>query len=217
MAVSLLIVNEGRPMNSCMFSAIGRICAILLCFPMLGCGTAVQTAADKVTEVTLGAVGIKLPEKTDLPRPSRSIAVRMEATKDLNAGEDGQGLATVMRLYKLRDYNSFLATPYASFGGTEKEKQAIGADLMEVREVILAPGQTLDLKEKMSGDAAYLGVVALFRTPFPQRWRFAFATADAERSGITLGAHTCAMTATQPAPIGTNLNDTALLSPVRCK
>lgn len=204
-------------MNRRLFSAVGRSCALFVCASLLACGSPVQTATDKVTEVALSAVGIKLPEKTDLPRLSRSVAVRIDATKDLNAGEDGQGLATVMRLYKLRDYNSFLTTPYASFGVTEKEKQAIGTDLMEVREVTLSPGQTLDLKEKMPGDAAYLGVVALFRSPFPQRWRFAFAATDAERSGITLGAHTCAMTATKPAPIGMNLNDTALLSPVRCK
>jgi type VI secretion system protein VasD len=182
-----------------------------------GCSTVVQVATEKVTEMALTSVGIKVPENPAIPRPPKIITLRMEGAQDLNAGDDGQGLNTVMRLYKLRDQNSFLATPYSSFGITEKEKQMIDTDLVEVKELMLSPGQTLDLKEKMPTDAAYLGVVALFRSPHAQRWRFAFAASDAERLGITIGVHTCAMTATNTPPVGLHPNDAALLSSVRCK
>jgi type VI secretion system protein VasD len=170
----------------------------------------------KVAAIALSSVGVKLPENPDTPRQQRTIALRVEGAKNLNAGEDGQGLATVMRLYKLRDQNNFLSLPYASFSDAGREKQAIGPDLVDVRELTLSPGQTIDIKEKMSGDVAYLGVVALFRSPAPQRWRFAFAAADVERTGIILGVHTCAMTATNTRPLGMNLDDTALLSAIKC-
>lgn len=172
---------------------------------------------DRAAEIALGAVGIKSPGKMSGAPPMRVIDIQVEGASNLNAAKNEQGLATVMRLFKLKNPDSFLGMPYSSFGDAEKEKLAMGADLTEVREIILSPGKTLDFKEKVPGEVAYLGIVALFRSPFPQRWRFAFATEDAERSGITIGAHACALTTTTLAPVGMALNQTALLSPVRCQ
>ena len=41
--------------------------------------------------------------------------------------------------------------------------------------------------------AAYIGVVALFRAPAGQRWRVSFSASEAQKSGITIGAHACAL------------------------
>lgn len=176
-----------------------------------------QAAGDKLTELALASIGVKPSEKTDTSRLPRSVALRIEAAKDLNAGEEGQGLPTVARIYKLRDYRSFMATPYPIFMSPEREKQALGEDLLEVRELILLPGKTTDLREKVPGEAMYLGVVAMFRNPSPQRWRFAFTTALVEGPGIVIGAHTCALTASTLAPVGMTLDESTLLSSARCK
>jgi type VI secretion system protein VasD len=198
-------------------SHASRALVLLAPFVLAACGTAVQTVTGTVAEMALGAIGIKVPESANATRPPKEMALRLEAAKDMNAGVDGEGLSTVLRLYKLKDQTNFLATPYASFGNPDKEKQALGADLVEVRELILSPGQTLDVKEKMVSDAAYLGVVTLFRSPSAQRWRFAYATSDVEKTGVTIGIHTCAMTSTNAAPSGMALAETALLSPVKCR
>lgn len=194
-----------------------RTCVLSLCLGLAACGSVIQDAQGKAVEFALGAIGIKTRDKSDQALPERTLTVRLEAAANLNAGEDGKGLATVMRLYKLRDQNAFMSTPHSSFGIQDKEKQALENDLMEVRELTLSPGQVLNMKEKLLGDAAYLGVITLFHSPFPQRWRFAFATKDAIESEITVGVHACAMTATKVAPAGMSLNEAALLSPVRCK
>jgi type VI secretion system protein VasD len=196
---------------------VSRAFILIAPFVLAACGTAVQMATGKVAEIALSAIGIKAPENPNVPAPPKLVPLRLEAAKDMNAGEDGEGLSAVLRLYKLKDQTNFLATPYSAFGNPDKERQAIGTDLVEVREMILSPGQTLDLKEKMSSEAAYLGVVALFRAPSPQRWRFAFATSEVEKSGVTIGIHTCAMTSTNAAPIGMTVTETALLSPVKCR
>ncbi|HJV73812.1 MAG TPA: type VI secretion system lipoprotein TssJ [Noviherbaspirillum sp.] len=198
-------------------NTVSRFFAAFSCIFLCSCGNAIQATTDRVTEVALGAVGIKLPGKTDAPPPIRVIDIHIEGASNLNAGENEEGLATVMRIFKLRNPNSFLGMAYSSFGNVEKEKQALGADLTEAREIILSPGQKLDFNEKIPAESAYVGIVALFRTPFPQRWRFAFATKDAEHSGITIGAHACALTTTNLAPHGMAVNETALLSPVRCQ
>jgi type VI secretion system protein VasD len=185
-------------------------------FGLVACST-VKEAASKAADAALGAVGIKPPDNPDRPVPPRPVNLRIGAAKDLNAGDDGQGLSAIVRLFKLKDQNSFLAAPYSSFGHPEKERQALGTDLLEVRELIISPGQTLDLKEKLPSEAGYLGIITLFRSPHPQRWRFAFPAADAEKSGITVGVHTCAMTASSVAPVGMTINETRLLSHVRCR
>ncbi|WP_292933650.1 type VI secretion system lipoprotein TssJ [Noviherbaspirillum sp.] len=184
---------------------------------LTGCGSATQLVAGKITEVALSSVGIKLPDSSAPSSKSKTIALRLEGARDMNAGDDGQGLATVIRLYKLRNQNGFLAMPYSSVGLADKEKEAIGNDLVEARELTLSPGQTLDIQEKLPGDAVYLAVAALFRSPYAQRWRYAFAASDAERSGITIGVHACAMTATSPSPFGVPANEAALLASARCK
>ncbi|TCS39480.1 type VI secretion system protein VasD [Paucimonas lemoignei] len=193
-----------------------RVLAILLvCETLAGCSTAVKVAADVIAEKALGAMGIKVDSQT--AKAPKTVQLRLETAQDLNAGEDGQGLSTVFRVYKLKDQNAFLTTPYSAFGNAEREKSAFGQDLVEVRELILSPGEILDLKEKVPTESTYLGAVALFRQPSAQRWRFVFASADSEKTGITLGLHACAMTATTTPPVGMTLNESALLSPARCK
>lgn len=187
-----------------------------ICHALAGCSTAVKMAADALAEKALGAMGIKVDGQA-AAKPSKTVPLRLETAQDLNAGEDGQGLSTVFRIYKLKDQNAFLATPYSAFGNPEKERSAFGQDLLEVREMILSPGDVLDIKEKIPADSPYLGTVALFRQPSAQRWRFIFAAADSEKTGITLGLHACAMTATTTPPVGMTLNESALLSSARCK
>ncbi|WP_324108769.1 type VI secretion system lipoprotein TssJ [Noviherbaspirillum sp.] len=184
---------------------------------LAGCGSATQMVAGKITEVALSSVGIKLPDSSASSSKSKTVALRLEGARDMNAGDDGQGLATVIRLYKLRNQNGFLAMPYSSVGLADKEKEALGNDLVAARELTLSPGQTLDIQEMLPADASYLAVAALFRSPYAQRWRYAFAASDAERSGITVGVHTCAMTATSPSPIGVPANEATLLASARCK
>lgn len=190
---------------------------VLMCISLSACNTAAKLAVEKVAEVALGSIGVQLASNQNSADAKKTVAMRVEAANNLNANDNGQGLTTVMRLYKLRDQNNFMATPYAAFGSEDKEKSALGADLVEVRELTLSPGQALDLKEKMTGDAAYLGVVTLFRNPYPRRWRFAFAVADAQHAPITLGVHNCAMTATSIAPMGMSSSEASLLSAIRCK
>lgn len=195
----------------------GRFLSLLAAILLLnGCAAAAGVVANVLADKALVAMGVK-GENPNAPRPAKTIQLRLETAQNMNAGDDGQGLSTVFRVYKLKDQNAFMATPYAAFGNPEREKSAFGQDLLEVREMILSPGEILDLKEKVPGESAYLGTVALFRQPSAQRWRFVFAAADSEKNGITLGLHACAMTATSTPPVGMTVNESALLSSARCR
>lgn len=183
---------------------------------LTGCGSAIQVVAGKVAEIALSSVGLTTADNAGSIHQPKVMSVRVEASRNLNAGEDGRGLATVVRLYQLRDQNTFLAMPYSTFGSANREKQVIGSDLVSVRELTLSPGQTLALKEQVGSETQYFGVVALFRSPAQQRWRLAFALAELDQSGLVVGAHSCALTSPNARPLGSGANEYALLSNVTC-
>jgi type VI secretion system protein VasD len=186
----------------------------LILVPMLaGCAGG---GIGSIAGAALQATGLSKPaELPDSQKPPRNVEIRLHAADRLNVDAQGQPLALVARLYKLRQNAAFERAPYAAFMNPEAEKQALGPDLLEVREVTLVPGQRYEVTEKVSREAGYVGVVALFRSPAPQQWRLAFTSADAERLGVTVGAHACALT------VGTGARATSrdlkMLSSVHCQ
>ena len=98
----------------------------------------------------------------------------------------------------------------------EKEKAALGADLIEVREFNLVPGQMYEVTETVSREAGYIAVVTLFMSPAPKRWRIAFSAADAEAAGITLGLHACSLTLGKGAASDLGKLADSGNSPARC-
>jgi type VI secretion system protein VasD len=141
--------------------------------------------------------------------------VHLHAATRLNVDARGQPLALLVRIYKLRQRGAFVQAPYAAFLSQQAEREALGADLLEVSEVTLVPGQRLDLDQLLAREAGYVGVVALFRAPARQGWRTTFAAADAEKAGITLGLHACALSV--GAGAGASGEAPPPLSLVRCQ
>ena len=196
---------------------IRLVVAALLAVACAGCATtAAVTVLGKVTEAALEASGLKKPEvPADVPKAPRKVALRIHAGQALNTDAGGRSLSLVTRVYKLKDSNAFQQAPYEVFGNPAKEKELLGNDLVEVREVLLVPGQRYEVEEKVSREAGYVGLVALFRAPAAQRWKYAFQSEAAEKTGVTVGAHACALSVTVGAPVGSAEN--GLLGPVRCQ
>ena len=182
--------------------------AILITSSLLaGCaGGAIGSLASTALQMAGISKAPPPPELPDAQKPPRTVSIRLHAGQRLNTDPQGRPLALVARIYKLRQKTTFEQAPYDSFLDAEKEKQVLGADLMEVKEVLLVPGQRYEVQEKVSKEAYFIGVVALFRAPAPQRWRATFGAAEAERSGITVGLHACAIS-----------SDGTSLSALRCE
>lgn len=164
--------------------------ACLLCVALAGCGGGAGLPGGGALE----AIGLRKPAPLpDALQPPRNVALHLHAAPRLNVDARGQPLALLLRIYKLRQRTAFEQAPYAAFLSAQAEREALGADLVEVKEVTLVPGQHLDLGEQLARDAAWLGIVALFHAPAESAWRADFAAADAERGGITLGLHACSL------------------------
>lgn len=136
---------------------------------------------------------MKAPELADAQKPARTVSVKLHAATRLNTDARGQSLALVARLYKLRQPAAFEAAPYAAFLSPQAEQAALGADLLEVKEITLVPGQKYEVQEKVSREAGYIGIVALFNKPAPQRWRLAYNAAEAEPAGLIVDVYACSM------------------------
>lgn len=164
----------------------------------------------------LEAVGLrKAPEVADAMKPARNVSIRLHAAKQLNTDAKGGPLAVVARIYKLRQDATFRQAPYDAFLDPQREKEAFGADLVEVREVMLVPGQRYEAVEKVSREAYFVGVVALFHSPAQQAWRLAYAADGAGRDGITVGLHACGLSTGAGTPaLGEGQK---LRSPVPCQ
>ena len=168
-------------------------CASLLvaAAALAGCGGA---ALAPLANVALEAAGLrKPPELPESQKPPRNVPLRLHAASRLNVNAGGQPLALAVRLYKLRQKDAFDRAPYATFLDPRLERESLGADLVEVREIMLVPGQRYEVTEKVAREAGHLGVVALFHTPAAGRWRTAVSSVDAERDGLNIGLLACAM------------------------
>ncbi|WP_219114379.1 type VI secretion system lipoprotein TssJ [Janthinobacterium sp. UMAB-56] len=180
---------------------------------LAGCaGGAVGTLANAALQ--LAGVAKPPAELPDAQKPPRNVSIRLHAAQRLNTDADGRPLALVARIYKLRQSAAFEQARYDSFLDAQQEKAALGVDLIEVKEVLLVPGQRYEVQEKVSKEAYFIGVVALFRAPAAQRWRATFAAADAERAGITVGLHACALSVSGVAGMDIAM---APLAALRCQ
>jgi type VI secretion system protein VasD len=147
---------------------------------------------------------------------SYSVPLRLHAGANLNQDKYEQPLAQVIKIYHLRSTERFEQTPFNSFLNTKEEEIALGTDLLDSRELLLVPGQHYETQENVSSEAQYIGVVAFFRQPAHQRWRFVYSTKDSELTGITLGIHACAMTSTQGALVSKITGNPESLVSVNC-
>lgn len=181
---------------------------LLLCAMLAGCAGG---------PVALEAIGLRkpAPELADALKPARNVPIRLHAAARLNVDAQGRPLALVARIYTLRQADAFQRAPYDAFLNEQKEREALGNDLVDVREVALVPGQRYEAVQKVSREAAFVGVVALFHAPAAMRWRLAYAAADAERAGVTVGASACSLSSGAGAAA---LGTAAMLPPpARCQ
>jgi type VI secretion system protein VasD len=202
-------------------TALVTIFSLLALACVTGCGS---TGSGGSFDTALGMVGLQRPAvavPAGLPkRPDQSpgkVTIRLHAGEVLNTTPDGRSLSIVARLYKLRDGTAFEQATYEML----QEGRAVASqaewmrDVVETKEIVLTPGQKFEAIETMAPEVAYVAVVASFRAPAPQRWRFIFESRQAAQTGLTLGLHACALSVAAGQPVGVAL-ETTRLAGVRC-
>ena len=156
---------------------------------------------------TLGLIGLQTadgdkapavtPEMLKALTPTR-MPLRIHGSDQPNRDGAARPLSLVVKIYKLKSYEDFLRAPYSAFTQDALKTD----DVIATRELVLLPGQRYEVEESLPKDAAYLAVVALFKSPDASRWRFVFDLAKSAKDGVTLGAHQCALSVSQGETVG---------------
>lgn len=177
----------------------------------LGAVGAAAGAIDRVMDVA----GVGKGRDAEGGRPVE-VKMKIHAGERLNANSSGQPLSLVLRVYTLRSPERLKALAYARLSGPEGgDREALGEDLIAVRELVLIPGKSYELPLKVTGEASTIGVTGLFRAPHADRWKLAFDARKSADSGIVIGAHACALTAGAGALL-TDAGAAASLVGVQC-
>jgi type VI secretion system protein VasD len=171
------------------------------------CGT--TPPGEGLLDKTLGLVGLQKAEPPAAP-PAISpealkammgptkMPLRLHASDQLNSGTSNRPLSLVVKVYKLKGSEAFMLAPYKSFS----EASFAHEDVLSSREIVLLPGQRYEVEESLTKNVSHIGVVALFKSPEAQRWRFVFDVARNAKDGVTLGAHQCALSVSQGETVG---------------
>lgn len=185
-----------------------RWAGVTMTIAVAGCGT--SPPEEGLLNKALALVGLQ--EKVDIaavpaiphglvnPVAPTRIALRIHASDQLNSSAGKHPLSLVVKVYKLTGSDAFSRTTYQDFA-TGKD---LGDEVLASREVVLIPGQRYEVKESLPKDTAFVGVVALFRSPAEAHWRFVFDVAKSARTGLMLGAHQCALSVTQGTVVGSS-------------
>ncbi|WP_062192250.1 type VI secretion system lipoprotein TssJ [Caldimonas taiwanensis] len=174
---------------------LARVLSVVALAGVVGCASAGKAvdAASALTSGALRLIGLA-PQESPPPnaQPAR-IAVRMQASESLNVDDHGRSLSLVMRVYKLKGIQAFESAPQDAFTSPARERELLGDELIEVREIQMLPGQHREWHEVLPAEATHLGIVALFHHPAAQSWRLTFDAKDAAKTGLSLGLHACSL------------------------
>lgn len=177
-----------------------------------GCGT--MAAVDSV----LATAGLARGELLKPAQKSAAVAMKLRAGDELNTASNGKSLSLVVKVYVLRSAEPLKTLGHPQLASPEAEKEAFGEELISVRELVLLPGKSHELLLKLPPDAAAIGVAGLFRAPQAGRWKLAFDAQKSVASGIVIGAHACALTATAGTLVGgSGPESAASLVGVQCR
>ncbi|MDO1509203.1 MULTISPECIES: type VI secretion system lipoprotein TssJ [unclassified Neisseria] len=135
---------------------------VLITFPLLAvssCG-AWQNVKDGTVETSRSIFYAK----------QKVLKLDLIANNGLNQNERGQSLSTVVRIYQLKNSKNFEVASYQDL--LKQDNNLLSGDLLESKQLIIRPGETVGVYEKYHKDASYIGIVAFFsRADDEQSWK----------------------------------------------
>ncbi|MFC6211892.1 MULTISPECIES: type VI secretion system lipoprotein TssJ [Rahnella] len=141
--------------------------ALAITFTLSGCGLT-QKVSDGTVAVT----------KSIFYKQVKTLHLDIQARDAVNNNAKGAPLATVVRIYQLKDRKVFDGTDYPSlFAG---DSQAIKADLVAEKDIRVRPGEAITVDMPMDEKAQFVAVAGLFLAPdiTNNTWRLVLSRDD---------------------------------------
>lgn len=126
--------------------------ALTAILTLSGCGLT-QKVSDGTVAVT----------KSIFYKQVKTLYLDIKARDAINNNAKGAPLATVVRIYQLKDRKAFDDTDYPSLFAADS--QAIKADLVAEKDIRIRPGAAVTIDVPMEENAQYVAVAGLFLAP----------------------------------------------------
>lgn len=114
-----------------------------------------------------------------------------QAAQKINQDESGGSLSVVVRLYQLKDKEAFSQLGFDKITSGKSDKDIFGDALIERSEVVLIPGAPFKSDKTLDAATKYLGVVAMFRQPDSNSWRYLLSADEVRRYGLNFQVENC--------------------------
>lgn len=105
------------------------------------------------------------------PKPT-DFHIYSEADSRLNLDFNDHPLSVVLNVYQLRDRQTFARLTFDDFVSGKSDDTLLRDDIVSKTEFVVLPGNKQAIDTKLAPDAQYLGVVAIYRMPADQQWRY---------------------------------------------
>ena len=134
---------------------------------LAGCGLT-QSVTDGTVAVT----------KSIFYKQVKTLHLDIRAREAVNHNAGGVALSTVIRIYQLKDRNTFDSTDYPSL--FKSDSQAIKADLLTEKDIRLQPGGAVMVDMPLEESAQYVAVAGMFMSPdqVNNTWRVVLSRDD---------------------------------------
>jgi type VI secretion system protein VasD len=118
------------------------------------------------------------------PKPA-SVTVAATGGAGMNRGPDGADRPVTLSLMRLKDAGAFNTADY--FALQEDAASALGADLLGMDQVVVAPGASVSKTVAVEPEATSLGIIASLRDPTGKVWRTVTPVKPGSTVTVTVG------------------------------
>lgn len=95
--------------------------------------------------------------------------IEFQAARDVNGDTRQRPSPVLVKVYALRSPASFQAADF--FALQSQPEQILGKDLVEMEQLVLAPGESRSIKKPGNPEVAAIGIVAEYRQLEKNKWR----------------------------------------------
>ncbi|MCL1861388.1 MAG: type VI secretion system lipoprotein TssJ [Proteobacteria bacterium] len=163
--------------------------------------SACSSSSKKAEQALAQALNPQTPRSED---PSSTIfripedtVLKGVAGSNVNLDANGRPLTVVVRVFQLRDKHEFARLTFDA-AASKGDAELFPKELVSAHELVLMPGATQELTDKLLPETKYVAVIGFFRKPDAQFWRFLFDAQAVRKEGLTFAAKECFITPITP-------------------
>lgn len=149
---------------------------VVVGFLLSACGRRAAPTAATAGAAAPPVINILPPPPPPPPPVVRPLALVLNATEAINPGLNQRAAPVMVRVYELKSSTAFEAADF--FTLHDKEREVLGADLLNRDEFQIKPGERLQLLRKLTPGIRRLAVMVAFRDLERSIWKDAITIGE---------------------------------------